>query len=126
MLSGQLIVASTLFLLPYLSCLLDGLFTFKTHFEYYLFQEAFSDIIKQNGLLQSLSSHIIGVIPLLQLLIYNSATFRKSENLEKGTMFHKAFELKLLKEKERRKEEGREGGRKQLKFSESQAVHLLK
>ena len=83
-------MASTLLLLPYFSYLLDGLFTFKTHFEYYLFQEAFSDIIKQNGLLQSLSSHIIGFISLLQLLIYNSATFRKSENLEKGTMFRKA------------------------------------
>lgn len=114
MLSGHLVVASTILLLPYLSCLLDGLFTFKTHFEYYLFQEAFSDIIKQNGLLQSLSSHIIGFISLLQLLIYNSSTFRKSENLEKGTMFHKAFELKLLEKK--REEEGRKGRRKQLKF----------
>ena len=108
--SGQLLMASTLLLLPYLSCLLDGLFTFKTHFEYYLFQEAFSDIIKQNGLLQSLSSHIIGFIPLLQLLIYNSATFRKSENLEKGTMFRKAQAFGKKKKRERRKEEGREGG----------------
>lgn len=118
MLSGHLVVASTLLSLPYLSCLLDGLFTLKTHFEYYLFQEAFSVIIKKNGLLQSLSSHIIGFISPLQLFIILLP-------LEKVKTWKKApCSIRLLKKKKETRKGEREGGSNLN--SESQAIHLLK
>ena len=119
MLSGHLVMASTLLLLPYLSCLLDGLFTLKTHFEYYLFQEAFSVIIKKNGLLQSLSSHIIGFISPLQLFIILLP-------LEKVKTWKKApCSIRLLKKKKRETRKGEREGGSNLN-SESQAIHLLK